>query len=179
MFLNQPYDSAHYAGIYLKLLLPGLYGMTQFELTRRFLATQGVFALVVIIQVITMILHVILLYIFLILDSQDISTMAIITSVTHLLNFLGLSFYISFKGDVVHPDSWHFINSDSFKGIWKYLIYGFPSLIMTVLEFWVYEIFVIVSGYIGIHYQSAAVTIINIIATIYVFSVGMSMAATS
>ena len=50
---------------------------------------------------------------------------------------------------------------------------------MTVLEFWVYEVFVIVSGYIGIHYQSAAVTIINIIATIYVFSVGMSMAATS
>ena len=153
--------------------------MSQFELIRRFLATQGVFKIVVVVQICTLILHIFLLYIFTIVYGHQVVAMSVITSLTHCLNLFILSMYITQKGDVIQPESWHCVNNDSFKGLYQYLVYGIPSTIMTILEFWCYEAFVLISGYIGINYQSAAVTLINIVATIYVLSVGMGMAATS
>ena len=51
--VGQPEASSTFASQYLIILLPGLWCMSQFELTRSFLTTQGVYSIIVIIQLIT------------------------------------------------------------------------------------------------------------------------------
>jgi MATE family multidrug resistance protein len=54
IYIGQPVASAQYAGTYLKVFSLGVWSVSQMETTRRFLATQGNFNLVVYVQFITL-----------------------------------------------------------------------------------------------------------------------------
>ena len=127
----------------------------------------------------TLFTHLFWLLIFTYVFELKIIGISISTWITYWLNFVIITLYVSFKRGVVHPESWHFINSDSFIGIWEYLSYCVPSTIMIVLEFWWYEAFVFLSGCLGVDYQSAAVTLINFVSIFYNISVGMTLSATN
>ena len=127
--LGQPEISAQYASQYLILLLPGLWWMSQFELTRWFLTTQGVYNIIVVIQAITFISHLVWLYIFTNAVELEIAGIAISTCITYWLNFVILTLYITFNKGVVHLESWHFINSDSFIGINNFFLIAWINVI--------------------------------------------------
>ena len=179
VYLGQPEISAYYTSEYLLFLLPGIWWLSQFELTRRFLATQGVFNIIVYVQLFTLLTHMIWLFIFVYICEFEIAGISISTWITYFLNFIILTWYVSFKWEIVHSESWHFINTDSFIGIWEYLTYWIPSTIMIVLEFWCFEAFVFFSGWLGVDYQSAAVSLINFISIFYNISAGMALSATN
>lgn len=84
---------------------------------------------------------------------------------------------IVLKKDCVRPNSWHWFNKDSFKGIKEYLSYGIPSMLMLILELLLFEILMILSGCLGSDQQGASITMITITAFFYMVSIGISIAA--
>lgn len=77
IWLGQPEVSAEYAGIYLRIIVPGMYLFCQTELLRRFLSTQGIFYLILNVQILTTILHTGWLYLFVNYLDWDIQGIAV------------------------------------------------------------------------------------------------------
>ena len=53
LYLGQPEESAYYAGIFTRIMIPGLWFFSQSELLLRFLTAQGVLHIVVNAQILT------------------------------------------------------------------------------------------------------------------------------
>jgi multidrug resistance protein, MATE family len=104
---------------------------------------------------------------------------AMSSNITYFLTFIPSYGYIWINPKIVKFDSWHFINSDSFKGIPEYLKYGIPSLFMVVLEMWCFEAMLIIAGIIGSDQLGAAVIMINFAALLFMASMGMYFTASS
>jgi MATE family multidrug resistance protein len=179
IWIDQPEVSANYAQDYTRWFLPGIIALTHIELISRFLASQGVFYLVLKVQVAAMFYHLAVCYILTHVFDYQLVGIALANSITHISTLIFLVFYITFSKDVVKKDSWHFINADSFKGIGEYLRYGLPSMFMTVLEFWCFEMLIVMSGYLGTDEQGASIIIINFLTLLYMVPFGMSFATTN
>lgn len=65
----------------------------------------------------------------------------------------------------------------TFRGIGQYLALGIPSAMMLCLEWWAYEIMTLMAGYIGVEVQAAQIVLMNIIAFMFMFALGLSTAA--
>lgn len=146
---------------------------------RRYLGTQGVFYLILKFQIISTSLHPILLYFFVSYLDWGVAGIATSTSLSHISTFIGSYAYICFNTSVVKENSWHFINKDAFVGLIEYLRYGLPSMFLCVLEFWCFETLMLLSGLIGANTLGASVIIINIIAFLYMFPLGLSFSTSS
>jgi len=101
------------------------------------------------------------------------------TNITYLMNYLLPVIYISTVEGAVKEDSWHFINRDSFVGFTEYLRFGIPSILMTALEFWCYEIINMMAGYIGVLELGASAICFNIICIGYMFISGFSFVSST
>ena len=104
LLFGQPKESAHYAGVFTRIMIPGLWMLCQTELLRRYLTTQGVLYIVVNSQIVTCALHPLWLYL---LSNSSITGVAYATTLTYFLNFIMPILYITFKKSVVKEDSWH------------------------------------------------------------------------
>ena len=68
-------------------------------------------------------------------------------------------------------------NKRTISGIDQYLALGIPSAMMLCLEWWAYEIMTLMAGYIGVEVQAAQIVLMNIIAFMFMFALGLSTAA--
>ena len=59
------------------------------------------------------------------------------------------------------------------EGIWEYYRVGIPNTIMRSFEWWAYEAMTLLSGYISVDAQAAQVVTMNIVALIFMISLGM------
>lgn len=50
---------------------------------------------------------------------------------------------------------------------------------MLCLEFWVYDLMILMAGYIGVKEQACQIVVINIVALIWMVSIGLQQAASS
>ena len=64
-------------------------------------------------------------------------------------------------------------NKRAFKDIRQYLELGIPSALMVCLEWWAFEVMTLITGYIGVNEQASQVIIINIVAIMYMISLGI------
>ena len=56
---------------------------------------------------------------------------------------------------------------------------GIPSAMMLCLEWWAYEVMTLMSGYIGVKEQAAQIVLMNMIAFMFMFALGLSSAAST
>lgn len=78
-WLGQPEESAVVAGDYVIWILPGCLLTMLFECTKRFLSAEGIFNPMFYIILITVVIHTVNLYVFVILFEFRIKAVAIIT----------------------------------------------------------------------------------------------------
>ncbi|CAI2367369.1 unnamed protein product [Moneuplotes crassus] len=179
IFLKQPPASSHYAGIYSSIMIPGLWMLCQTELLRRFLTTQGVLYIVVNSQILSCILHPLWVYFFVYYFDYSLEGVAYATNMTYLINFIIPILYITKNKDLLKKDSWHCINKDSFSGLLEYLEIGVPSMIMTALEVWGFEVICLMAGLLGSAQLGASVVLFNIDAFLFMIPFGFSLSFSS
>lgn len=108
---------------------------------------------------------------------MGISGVGIAGSVSNLVVYLCLLKYTSIIPDIQEALSWP--SSSSFTGLEDYLRIGIPSALMLCIEWWAFEVMTLVTGYISVDAQASQVVILNIIALMFMFSLGLQQAAAS
>ena len=168
--------TANAAQSYVTYLLPGMFAMTQFETVRRYLQGMKIFYLTMWIQFTTMILHCLWCYIFVFNTNLGLVGASISTCITYFLNFIIVTVILSYKEDIVHPESWHFFNKDSFRSFCEFLKYGIPSTLMLCFEWWCFEVLSLLAGMLSVNELAANVVLFNLISFLYHNALGMSFA---
>ena len=177
--MGQPEIPALIAGKFVKIYLPGIYAACNVELIRRFLGVQGIYNLLLIIQIFTMALHIFWLYFFIFMLNFGVYGTAIASSITNLSTLIITLTYVTVFKDTLRKDSWHCFNKDSFTGILEYLRFGLPSMFMIVLEFLCFEGLIIISGYLSLEEQTACIVLFNVLAAAFMCWTGISIAASN
>ena len=179
IFIGQPKQSAHIAGKFIKINLPGIYGICNVELIRRFLSVRGMYNLLLKVLVFTTSLHIFWLYFFIFGLNLGVYGTPIAISITYWSTFIITWTYLTIFKNTWRKDSWHCFNKDSFTGIFEYLRFGLPSMFMLMLELLTFEGIIIMSGYLSRDEQAACIIIGNVIATVFMFWLGISIAASN
>lgn len=177
IWIGQPIESAFYASVFVKYYVVGVLSLTYGDTLRKFLATQSNFTLIPQVQIFTYILHVILLYLFVNKWDMNVKGIGIATSITHTLTFLISVGIITYSKKIVHPDSWHWFNKDSFIGFWEFLKYGAPSYFMVIFEIWSFQALLLFSGMLGTVEQAVVTITMSMSMLFFQIAHGFSMSA--
>ena len=87
---------------YCCILIPGIWAQTMFDTTQKFLNAQFQIAITIYVQLVTLIIHLILCYLFVrVFDGREIGA-AIATNITYILNMVSLEVYCNFSKTVKH-----------------------------------------------------------------------------
>ncbi|CAI2365320.1 unnamed protein product [Moneuplotes crassus] len=175
--VGQPVRSAEIAGIFVKILIPGVWGYCQTELLRRFLGTQGEFYIVTNFQIFNCIMHPLWLYLFVHALDLSVNGVAIATSITYFMNYLLPLVYVTLKKDSVKKNSMHWINKDSFTGLGEYMKYGVPAMLLTALEYCAFEVCAMIAGVVGEEELAASVILLNVAAFVCMAPLGFCYAS--
>ncbi|XP_078429258.1 protein DETOXIFICATION 16-like [Wolffia australiana] len=146
--LGQQPDIAMEAGKYARWMIPGLaaYGLTQCQL--RFLQTQNLVAPMAMICGATALLHVPLCWVLVFRTGLGASGAAMATSISHWCNFLFLVFYVRFSGRCEMTWTGFSLEALHGNGIYKFVGLAAPSAAMICLEYWSFEMVVLLSGFL-------------------------------
>lgn len=177
ILMGQPPSSSHYAGIFIRIFLPGIFWRSQYILNTRFLNVQGIYYSVLQIQIITFVIHFFGLYLMMNVLQMEIAGIALATDITLFWMFVFQLIWITYFRNEVKVGWWHCFNKDSFTGMYEYLQYGVPSMFMTILEYFYYEILTIISGYLSVNHQSACIIVYNLEALVYFVGLGIAVAS--
>ena len=64
-----------------------------------------------------------------------------------------------------------------FDELKQYMKIGIPSTVMLCLDWWVWELLILISGWLGTHEQATNIVIMNIILITYMLTMGLEQAA--
>lgn len=144
---------------------------------RRFLNMMNQTRAPMIAYYISIFFHIGLSYLFVWKLDYGIKGTGIASTLTNSINYL---FLICFSNSIPEiKEAITLPDSRVFSGLWQYLSLGIPSTIMLCLEFWVYDLMILMAGYIGVKEQACQIVVINIVALIWMVSIGLQQAASS
>lgn len=63
------------------------------------------------------------------------------------------------------------------EGIKEYIYIAFPSTVMLCLDWWVWEIMVLISGYFGVTQQATQIVMVHIVNFMYMAAIGFEQAS--
>ena len=101
------------------------------------------------IQLITTPLHVLWSYIFVSVYQMELQGTAICTLITTAINFLAINMYVTYLLPNL-KEAWFLPNRDSFRGLGEYVKVAIPSMLMTCLEWWTFEIQTFFASFISV-----------------------------
>lgn len=125
---------------------------------------------------VTLTIHLINLYLFVIVFDLQVMGAGIATGITYTINFAAITLYTHKKIEVVHRDAWHFFNTDCLYRIPEFLKYGAPASLMLILQWWSYELLNIYSGWLGVNELATCTIFFSILNICFVVSFGTSYA---
>ena len=161
--------------LYVWISLPGMIGALQFQATKRFMMAQKVFKQITYFQIFLLFQHIITSYLFIFKFGIGYLGSALSATSTNILGFVGLSIILKCTNSV-HPDSFHFLNKDSFKGLREYMVFGIPSMVMLVIEWVSFEVMGIYAGILGVYPLGAHTILSNLMTLFYMIPLGLSFA---
>jgi MATE family multidrug resistance protein len=123
------------------------------------------------------ILHILWCYLLVRVADLGVKGASIATGITYLILFVFLNVYASGIAEI--KESWFFPNRDSIRHLGQFLKLGVPAALMFSLEWWVYEILTLMSGYISVEATAAEIILVNINGLLFMIPYGISQAATT
>lgn len=172
--IGQEEETADVAQLYVTMCLPGVFGTVQFDTARRFLFAMKVFSIPMFVTCLTLPLHILFNYLFVVRFGLGIVGTGYSSSLTYLLNFVLLNVYVTVKGDVVPAESWHFFNKDSFTELFQNLKFGIASSVMGMMDWIAFQLLIIFSGWISTISIATSVILLNLASFFFMFPLGMS-----
>ncbi|KAK7389221.1 hypothetical protein VNO78_24057 [Psophocarpus tetragonolobus] len=171
---GQEEDIANQAQFYIFYSLPDLVLQSLLHPLRIYLRTQSITLPLTSCAALSILLHVPINYLFVSVLHLGIKGVALSAVLTNFNLLLSLLIYVLLSG--THKDTWPAISHNCFKG-WKTLInLAIPSCISVCLEWWWYEIMILLCGLLVNPHASVASmgVLIQTTALIYIFPSSLS-----
>ncbi|KAL3652570.1 hypothetical protein CASFOL_002251 [Castilleja foliolosa] len=179
ILLHQDPQIAKAAGLYLKYLIPGLvaYGVLQNIL--RFLQTQSVVMPLVVCSLVPVALHVGIAYGLVYWTTLKYRAAPLAASISLWISVLMLGLYV-IKADKF-KQTWTGLSSESFGHVYSNFKLALPSAAMVCLEYWAFEILVLLAGLMPNSEISTSLIAmcVNTEAICYMVAIGLSAAAST
>ena len=99
------------------------------------------------------------------------------STISNLTVYLSLLIYSAFIPEI--SEAVFLPDKKAFYGLSQYMSLGIPSAMMLCLEWWAYEMMTLMAGYLGVNEQAAQIVMLNIIAFMFMFALGLSSAAST
>ena len=173
---GQPEQISHSAWIFCVLSFPGIISMSLFELNRRYLVCWGVNYSGTIITIFALVLHIILLFVFVIFLDYGVYGSGISTTVSFGLTFGLFEIECWFQKKEVHNSKWRMPRGELIIRAKEFLNYTIPSWLSMVSTWIPIEILNVFAGVLGSAQLNASVMFSNIFAIMYVFTMAFSYA---
>lgn len=101
----------------------------------------------------------------------EIVGVGIACTLANLTCFLSLLILTNRIPEIEQAIQWP--NAQSIRGLGEYFSLALPSAMMLCLEWWAFEVMTLLTGYIGVNEQASQIIMYNIIALMFMFSLGM------
>ncbi|CAL5040403.1 unnamed protein product [Urochloa decumbens] len=146
--LGQNPEISSEAGLYAQWLIPGLFAYGLLQCLTRFLQTQNVVQILVVCSGLTFLLHIMLCWFLVQTFGLGHKGAALATSISYWFNVALLAIYV--KVSEAGRRSWHGWSRDALKlnDVKVYLKLAIPSTFMTCLEYWAFEMVVLLAGFL-------------------------------
>ncbi len=168
-------ELTEYTGQYVRNLVPGFIIFVQFEITRRFVISQNLFALPTYVICLTTCLHMVWSYLFIIVLDCGFMGACYATNITWVLDFGLLTGYIQYTGCC--EESWFLPGREAMKGWGSFFKIGIPSAAMLIVEWWGTELMAVEAAYLDPIQMAANVSMMNLMAIVFMIPSGISTTA--
>ncbi|KAL3681062.1 hypothetical protein R1sor_024018 [Riccia sorocarpa] len=145
LFIGQQENISRQTTIYLRALLPALFAAAVTHPTIKFLQSQNVVLPVMVCCVTTFAVHIPLCY-FLVFKAAGFLGAAWSISIAYWLILLQLLAYVAYSTGTRKERTWTGFTRPKLTTIYLYLRIAIPSAFMIIVQFWAFELLVLLSG---------------------------------
>ncbi|KAL8505811.1 hypothetical protein ACS0TY_016873 [Phlomoides rotata] len=179
ILLHQEPRIANAAGLYLKYLIPGLFAYGFLQNILRFLQTQSVIIPLVVCSLVPLVLHLGIAYALVNLTTLGYKGAPLAASISLWISVFMLGIYVLKAKKFVH--TWEGFSLESSAHIFTNLKLALPSAAMVCLEYWAFEILVLLAGLMPNSEISTSLIAmcVNTEAITYMIAYGLSAAAST
>ena len=162
MWWGQEDAPSQIAETYIFALVPGLFAMTQFETSWKYLRAMTIFRPQMYIQWAAILIHIILSYLLAFTIELGLTGVSISTSLVFWISLIAITGYLWWNNDVFPENSWHSFNWNSFNNYDQFWKYSIASIIILWLVWSWFEIITTFVYMLGTIEITASVVIFNI-----------------
>ncbi|CAL9080390.1 unnamed protein product [Musa textilis] len=144
IWLHQEPEVSKMAALYLKYLIPGVFAFGFLQCMLRFLQTQTVVIPLVVCSVVPLFGHVCLTYATVHVWGLGFVGTSLSASISLWVSFIMLAIYVSCSKKFRH--TWEGLSAEAFHHIVPCMKLAIPSAVMVCLEYWAFEILVLLAG---------------------------------
>ncbi|TYI47475.1 hypothetical protein E1A91_D13G176200v1 [Gossypium mustelinum] len=179
IFFHQQPDIAKKADAYLKYQIPAVFAFGLIQNVLRFLQTQSIVMPLVLFSGLPLVLHFGIAYTLVYWSSLGLEGASMAVSISFWISFLLLITYVAFSNKFEH--TWGGFSFESFGYIIPDLKLALPSAAMVCLEYWAFEILVLLAGLMPNSEitTSLVAMCVNTEAIAFNFTYGLSAAAST
>ena len=163
---------------YCCIMIPGIWAQSMFDATRKFLSAQFEIQVNLYVQLVTLVIHLIICWLFVVKFGWGDWGAALATDITYICNMIGIDAYCYFSPRIQRTHQF-FPDKRAFRNLCDYLKIGIPGACMLCFEWWVFELLAIFSGLMSVEALAAEVIIVNLVTLIFMVPLGTAYAASA
>ncbi|XP_051904045.1 LOW QUALITY PROTEIN: multidrug and toxin extrusion protein 1-like [Hippocampus zosterae] len=173
--VGQSAHVARLAQLYVNIFMPALPAAFMYQLQGRYLQNQGIMWPQVISAAASNVFNAIINYVFLVVLDLGVAGSAAANAISQYSLMVFLFVYMNARG--LHKATWGGWSLNSLREWGPFLRLALPSMMMTCLEWWLYEIAGFLAGLISEVELGAESILYQLAVMVFMFPVGFSVAA--
>ncbi|KAL4281322.1 hypothetical protein GQ457_03G007030 [Hibiscus cannabinus] len=179
VFIGQDPSISHEAGKFIRWLIPALYACAIFQPLVRYFQTQSLITPLLICSCISLLVHIPLCWALVFKFGLGNIGGALAVSISNWLNTIFLALYMRYSPTCAKTRVP--VTMELFQGIAEFVRFAVPSVIMVCLEWWSFELLILLSGLLPHPELETSVlsVCLNTIATLYSIPYGLAAGAST
>ncbi|WCJ33248.1 MATE efflux family protein [Euphorbia peplus] len=179
ILMGQNPTISHEAAKFIRLLIPALFANAIFQPLTRYFQTQSLTKAMLISSLVSLSLHIPICWVLVFKSGLGNLGGALAISISNWLNAVFLAFYMMFSSACAKTRVP--ITSELFRGVGEFFRFAIPSALMICLQWWSYELVVLLSGLMpNPQLETSVLSVcLTTIATFYSIPNGLSAAVST
>ncbi|KAK1309491.1 MATE efflux family protein LAL5 [Acorus calamus] len=179
ILLQQDPQVSKMAALYLRYLIPGVFAYGFLQCILRFLQTQTVVIPLVICSLVPFIVHVGIAFFLIHVLGLGFMGASLAAAISLWISFIMLALYVNYSP--TFKNTWHGPSMESFQYVLPSFKLALPSAVMVCLEYWAFEILVLLAGLMPNSEDSTSLIAmcVNTEAVVYNITYGFSAAVST